>query len=90
MEEDHVRLIYNAVDGSVHIPDLQSCKKDVQYLKSELVVIKTLLYGQSMIMFLLILMIILLMSWPVRIYVVGSLHEEILQSKDISQNLQIP
>ncbi len=62
MKEDHVKLIYNAVDASVHIPDLQSCKEDVQYLKSELVVIKTLLYGQSMIMFLLILMIILLMS----------------------------
>lgn len=62
MKEDHVRLIYNAVDSSVYIPDLQSCKEDVRYLKSQMVTIKTLLFAQSMIMCMLIIMIVLLMS----------------------------
>lgn len=62
MKEDHVRLIYNSVDSSVHIPDLQECKEDVRYLKSQIFVIKALLYGQTLIVCMLILMILLLMS----------------------------
>jgi len=60
MKEDHVRLIYNAVDSSVHIPDLQDCKEDVQRLKTDVFVLKAVMYFQLLISTLLIMLVVLL------------------------------
>ena len=60
MNENHVRLIYNAVDASVHIPDLQDCKEDVQRLKTDVFVLKAVMYFQLLISTLLIMLVVLL------------------------------
>ena len=60
MQENHVRLIYNTVDSSVHILDLQDCKKDVQRLKHDVFVLKTVMYFQLLMGALLTLYVFLL------------------------------
>lgn len=60
MKENHVRLIYNAVDSSVHIPDLQDCKEDVKKLKADVLVLKAIMYFQLLMSALLIMLVVLL------------------------------
>jgi hypothetical protein len=60
MKEDHVRLIYNAVNSSIHIPDLQECKEDVQRLKKDVFVLKATMYFQLLISLLMIMLVVLL------------------------------